>query len=206
LFFLVFLVVPNGNRSALFNAHEGRFSLYFPLFILAFFSLFIGFCCKDMFIGFGTDFWKDSIFELPQNYILVDLEFINYSFKIIPLIFTLLGIFVGIFLYGYNLSSYMDIKKNKNFRQFYFFFNKKWYIDRIYSQIISQFYLEYSYFFSYKDVDRGILENVGPYSFVNILNEISNFLKMFQKGLIFDYLFLFFVTILIFVFLLLFLF
>jgi NADH-ubiquinone oxidoreductase chain 5 len=206
LLFLVFLVTPNGNRSTIFNAHEGRFSLYFPLFVLAFFSLFIGFSCKDMFIGFGTDFWKDSIFELPHNYTLSDIEFINYFFKILPLILTFFGIFVGIFLYGYNLSFYMNVKKNNNFRKFYSFFNKKWYIDRIYAQLISQFYLKYSYFYSYKDVDRGILENVGPYSIVNNLNEVSNFLKIFQKGFIFDYLFLFFIIILIFVFFLLFLF
>ena len=48
-----------------------------PLFLLAIFSITVGFFTKDIFIGFGSDFWDYSIFMLSQNYSLRDIEFIN---------------------------------------------------------------------------------------------------------------------------------
>ena len=77
LLFLVFLTNPNGNRAIILNAHEGSIEIFLPLFILSFFSLFIGYLTKEFFIGFGTDYWLFSIFILPNNYSLIDIEFIN---------------------------------------------------------------------------------------------------------------------------------
>lgn len=54
--YLVFLAEPNGNKKNLFNAHEGTIRMTFPLFLLCFLSIFVGFLTKDFFIGFGTDF------------------------------------------------------------------------------------------------------------------------------------------------------
>ena len=51
----------------------------FPLFILSILSIFVGFLTKDLFIGFGTNFWGSSIFILPQNYMLYEIEFIDIN-------------------------------------------------------------------------------------------------------------------------------
>jgi hypothetical protein len=32
-----------------------------PLFLLSLFSIFVGYLSKDLFIGFGTDFWGSAI-------------------------------------------------------------------------------------------------------------------------------------------------
>jgi len=98
LIFLVFFSEPNGNRKNFINAHESPWPITIPLFILTLLSICVGFFTKEFFIGFGTDFWNYSIFILPENYLMVEIEFINFFFKILPLILTGLGCF-----FAYNL-------------------------------------------------------------------------------------------------------
>ena len=103
------------------------------------------------------------------------------------------------------MSDYLLLKKSKSFKSFYTFFNKKWYFDKFYNQFISQNLLYSSYHFSYKDIDRGILEGgFGPYGLVLFLEKIAKFLRFYQSGNIFHYLFLFFISSLILIFFVLF--
>ena len=190
LIILVFLGNSNGNKISLINAHEGSWRMSFPLFLLAILSIFIGFFTKDLLIGFGTNFWLTSIFILPQNYILSDIEFLNIFFKQMPLLFTLGGIFCAFLIYIYNMNSYFIIKKLKSFNFVYTFFSKKWYFDKLYNTYLSQNFLYYSYHFSYKDLDRGFFEEYGPFGLINILKIITQYLKYYQSGNIFHYLFL----------------
>jgi proton-translocating NADH-quinone oxidoreductase chain L len=197
LLFLVFLAEPNGNRFNILNSHEGSWRMTLPLFLLSILSIFIGYFTKDLFIGFGTNFWSTSIFILPKNYILLDIEFINLLNKLLPLILTLFGVFCSYFIYAISLKNYYKIKKLIFFRYFYNFLSRKWYFDRIYNQFIGQNILYYSYFLSYKDIDRGIIEIFGPFGIVFIVKFYSNYFKNYQTGHIFHYLMLFFFSILI---------
>jgi proton-translocating NADH-quinone oxidoreductase chain L len=206
LLFLVFLIKPNCNKKNLYNAHEGSWKLTLPLFILSLFSILIGFLTKELFIGFGTHFWNGAIFILPKNYILIDIEFINIFYKILPLLLTISGVFLAYFIYSSNTQYYFEIKKLNKFKTLYNFFNKKWYLDRFYNEFVSQLFLNYSYQFSYKDIDRGLLEIFGPSGIINILSLIKNKIKFIQSGNIFHYLLFFLVSIIIIFFLSLFLF
>ena len=190
LIFLVFLGNPNGNKISIVNSHEGSWRMSFPLFLLALLSIFIGFFTKDLFIGFGTNFWMASIFVLPQNYVISDIEFLNTFFKQLPLILTLSGVFFALYMYIYNMKEFFFIKKLESFKFLYTFFNKKWYFDKLYNKYLSQNFLYYSYHFSYKNLDRGILEEYGPYGLTNLLGKISEYLKYYQSGNLFHYLFL----------------
>ena len=201
LLFLVFLAEPNGNRSVILNAHEGSWRLGLPLFILSIFSISIGFLTRDLFIGFGTNFWGASIFVLPQNYVLSDIEFIDLFHKLLPLIISILGASSAYFLYSFGLNTFYGIKKTEGFKIFYNFLNRKWYFDRIYNQFIGQNALNISYHFSYKDVDRGIIEKLGPFGIVNSIKYLFNHINFLQSGFIYHYLFLilFFTILLIFI-------
>ena len=190
LIFLVFLGNPNGNKISIVNSHEGSWRMSFPLFLLALLSIFIGFFTKDLFIGFGTNFWMASIFVLPQNYVISDIEFLNTFFKQLPLILTLSGVFFALYMYIYNMKEFFFIKKLESFKFLYTFFNKKWYFDKLYNKYLSQNFLYYIYHFSYKNLDRGILEEYGPYGLTNLLGKISEYLKYYQSGNLFHYLFL----------------
>jgi NADH:ubiquinone oxidoreductase subunit 5 (subunit L)/multisubunit Na+/H+ antiporter MnhA subunit len=47
----------------------------FPLLFLALFSIFFGFVFSDLFVGMGSDFFKNSIFIHPKNISLIEAEF-----------------------------------------------------------------------------------------------------------------------------------
>jgi proton-translocating NADH-quinone oxidoreductase chain L len=195
LIYLVFLSVPNSNKVIIQNAHEASWKMSLPLFLLAILTVLIGFLTKDIFIGFGTPFWGSSIFILPKNYVIVDIEFISYFYKILPLCVTLLGIFSALVLYVWGLNDFLNLKKQFWFKRIYMFFNKKWYFDKLYNQNIVSFMLNYSYAFSYKDIDRGILEKIGPHGFISETKNILSNIKTYQSGDLFQYLFFFFLSI-----------
>jgi NADH-ubiquinone oxidoreductase chain 5 len=195
LLYLVFLSEPNGNKHITNNAHEGSWRMTLPLFLLSLLSILVGYLTKDLFIGFGTDFWNSSIFILPSNYTLTDIEFININFKILPLLVTISGVLYAFFLYQFNLQSYLDFKKTDLFKNFYTFFNKKWYFDRIYNQLLSQSFLSLSYNYFYKNVDRGLVELVGPTGIITDINMFVYKIKPIQSGYVLNYLLYFLVSI-----------
>lgn len=197
LLYLVFLAEPNGNRIVITNAHEASWRMGFPLFILSILSIIIGFATRDFFIGFGNDFWGASIFILPQNYALSDIEFIDLYHKLLPLMVSLLGASSAYFLYSFGLNYYYRVKNTRSFRVIYSFLNKKWYFDRIYNQFIGQSALNVSYHYSYKDIDRGLIEKVGPSGIINTIVYVFDSIKAVQSGFIFHYLFMFLISIVI---------
>ena len=203
LIYLVFLSKTNGNKYTVLNAHEGSMNMTVPLFLLSILSIFVGFLFKDLFIGFGTDFWNGSIYVLPKNYLLTDIEFISLKYKLLPLFVTLFGILLAFFIYTVKLQEYIELKKLLNFRIFYTFFNRKWFFDKFYNKIISSNFLFYSYFFSYDNVDRGLLEAAGPHGLTQAINVFTFDFKYIQSGNLFHYLFLFFISIIFFFILLL---
>jgi len=53
---LTFLRKPSITRVILEHVHEAPIRMALPLLFLSFFSIFIGYFLKDMFVGVGTDF------------------------------------------------------------------------------------------------------------------------------------------------------
>jgi NADH-ubiquinone oxidoreductase chain 5 len=53
---LVFRRPANGLRTNYEHAHESPMPIKFPLIILSFASLFVGYTSRDIIIGLGTDF------------------------------------------------------------------------------------------------------------------------------------------------------
>jgi NADH-ubiquinone oxidoreductase chain 5 len=206
LLFLVFLAEPNGHKTSILNAHEGSWRMTFPLFILSIFSISIGFLTRDLFIGFGTNFWGMSIFVLPQNYVLADIEFIDLFHKLLPLIISILGASFAYFLYAFGLEFFYTIKKTVLFKRIYNFLNRKWYFDRLYNEVFGQYALNLSYHFAYKNVDRGIIEKFGPSGIVSSIQSLISSLGTLQSGHIYHYLFLFSFAILLLIFIAIFFF
>ena len=197
LLYLVFLSNVNGNKNIIFNAHEGSINMVLPLFILCILSIFFGFLFKDLMIGFGTKYWGTSIYiNVMHNYI-ADIEFMNNNYiKLLPLYVTIFG---SIFAYIFYYSKSFDFKLIKNkmienilsnykfLNQFYVFFNKKWFFDRLYNEFIGQSILNLSFNYFYKTIDRGLIEKVGPYGLISRINKSLNNLFYIHTGYIMDY-------------------
>jgi len=71
---ITFLRPANGLRVHYSNAHEGSFARSFPLVLLSFASLFVGYVNRDIIIGLGTDFWGNALFTRPSEQYFVEAE------------------------------------------------------------------------------------------------------------------------------------
>ena len=191
LIYLTFLNETNGYRLPIINAHDSLIRMSFPLAILVFPSIFIGYTCKDMIIGFGTNFWGNALFVHPENLILVDSEFISIYNKLLPVLFSIMGGSLSYFLYRYNIKFIYHFKISKFGRQLYKFLNKKWFFDKLYNEYLNQVLLTFGYYITYKMTDRGLIEMVGPYGLSKTIYENSLILKQYQSGLTFQYILIF---------------
>jgi NADH-ubiquinone oxidoreductase chain 5 len=93
LLFLTFLNKTNSFKLNILHAHEPSIFISLPLIFLAFGSMFVGYLTKDMIIGFGSSFWGNSIFILSDNLSYLEAEYLPYHIKIIPFVFSHLGLF-----------------------------------------------------------------------------------------------------------------
>lgn len=159
---LTFLKKPSAFRINLLNVHEAPERMAAPLLFLSFFSIFIGYFFKDMFVGLGTDFWGNSIYVLPQNVLLLEAEFLDTSIKIFPVCLSLLGATSAFILYNFYFKILYLFKMSLIGRNIYIFFNRKWFFDKIYNYILAHNILTWSYVYTYQNLDRGLFELIGP--------------------------------------------
>jgi len=199
LLFLTFLNNSNSYKTYLNHSHEPSLFMTIPLILLALGSIFIGYITKDMFIGLGTNFWANSLFILPDHIIMLESEFIAYWIKLIPVIFSIIGAlsaFILYSLYNYIILSYkLSTFGNKLFS----FLSKKWYFDKIYNEFIVQKALDFGYNIGFKNLDRGIIEVIGPYGIVQIIYSLSKRLSNLQSGYVYHYGFIMFIGLTLFI-------
>ena len=195
LIYLTFLNNPQSNLTTFKKAHEPVFFMLIPLFVLGFGSIFIGYLTRDMFIGLGTNFWGNSIFISQINLNLIDSEFIPYYIKLIPVGLSLVGASLAIILYNFFANIILNFKLSSVGLALYSFLSKKWYFNKIYNEFIVQKAFDFGYNISFKIIDRGLIEVIGPFG---ITNTILNFTKRFsqlQSGFVYHYAFVIFISL-----------
>ena len=64
---------------------------------------------KDLFLGLGTDTWNNSLFQLITHNSFFESEFLSYKIKLIPFIFSLLGLFSAVFVYQIYESKFSSL-------------------------------------------------------------------------------------------------
>jgi NADH-ubiquinone oxidoreductase chain 5 len=197
LLYLTFLSYPNAYKNYIEHVHESPLNMVIPLVVLSFFSIFIGYIFKDMFIGAGSSFWGISLFINPSLTLLTVSEFIPSFIKLIPVFFSLLGAISSLIIYVYFYPQLIALQFQNFSLKFYSFFNKKWYFDLLYNNFLVLPFLKFSYTNVFKKIDRGFFEHVGPSGLSNYVSNLSNFVSKAHSGLIYNYA-LFFVLFLVF--------
>jgi NADH-ubiquinone oxidoreductase chain 5 len=187
LAFLTFLSEPNGYKPVLIGAHDAPIRMALPLLILSIPSIFIGYLSRDLFIGLGSGFWNNALFVLPQNLNAIDAEFIPHFFKLLPVALSLTGASLALYLYTFLSKDLYLLKTSIVGRKLYNFLNRKWFFDKVYNEFISQSALSFGYFVSYKSIDRGIIEMLGPWGLSKTVLSQTSILSRLQTGLVYDY-------------------
>lgn len=187
LVYFSFLSETNAYKNIIKNAHDVPFEMGFPLGLLAFGSIFIGYLSKDMFVGLGSNFWNNSIYIKPIHNQMIEAEFLPVIFKILPVILSFLGLFSAIYLYFFKFKFLYKLKISDYGLYFYTFLNRKWYFDKIYYEFINQYILKIGYNVTYKMIDKGLIEMCGPYGLISIFSFLSQQIVSIQTGFIYHY-------------------
>ena len=183
LLFLTFLSKPNGYKSVLSFAKESNFKTIFALSCLSVPSIFVGYFTKDMLVGLGSTFFNNTIFLNSSHFNKFDEEFsLPIIFKLLPVSISLFGIMIALIIYSYNNKLLIFFKTSKLGIKLYQFLNQKWYIDKIYNEIIGQTFFKFGYSFSYKIIDRCVFEMLGPTGLSILIMRISSDLHKLQSG------------------------
>ena len=187
LLFLTFLSPTAAYKNSVAHTHDAPPIMALPLILLAFGSIFVGYLCKDMMIGLGSNFWGNSIFILPKNILLLESEYIPQSQKFLPLFFTVLGLFLA-FIVNYNNTKQTYILKTSWLgNKLYYMFNKRWFFDKVYNDFIGQKALSFGYNTSFKTLDKGIFEILGPFGISILFQRFTSHISKLQSGMIYHY-------------------
>jgi NADH-ubiquinone oxidoreductase chain 5 len=196
----VFFLIPN-KKKFLILAHEGDYTLLFPLFLLSFFSIFFGFLFKEIYIGIGSDIFVD-VFYRSLNFFDSEFFFSNgfnyFLIKNLPLLFAFFGFFFNYYfldlinaLINYLLLIQLNNSLSLKILEFryklltYFFF--RWYIDNLYSDFAYKLFLYFINFFYF--LDRGFIEKL-PLFIIDKVKISKLFFNLIQSGYIYIYIYL----------------
>ena len=187
LLFLTFLTPTSAFRPTIQRAHDAPPLMALPLVGLAFGSLFVGYLGKDMMIGMGTDFWGNALFVLPQNLVLLESEYIPQAEKMLPLLYTLIGALLAYTLHFALPRRGYQLKTSWLGRRLYTMLNRRWFFDKVYNDFVGRRVMDFGYQISWKAIDKGCLEVLGPFGVAATLPLWSRLISRLQSGKIYHY-------------------
>ena len=194
LLMLTFISPPNGPQTTLRGAHESPWQMSVPLFILAVGAIFVGYLGRDAIIGAGSDFFKHSIFVLPEHLNVLEAEFISPLTKWTPVMCSMTGAALSFVLYSSPLNSIFATIYTPTGKTVYTFLNNKWHFDFVFNHYIAKPALIFGHDVTYKIIDRGLIEQVGPTGLTAALKNLTTSLSNIQSGLIYNYAFAIFLA------------
>ena len=176
LIYLTFLTNPNSKKEVLINAHESSLNILLPLFFLALGSIFVGYLTKEITLS-------NIVHPIVPNYI-----------KILPVILSLSGGFCALLLYNGLWGFYVlmgaqgETFYNKNiYHSIYTFLNSAWQFNYIINHFIIANVWNFGHLISYKVIDRGLLEILGPRGISSVIINITQKISNLQSGMVFNY-------------------
>ena len=187
LLFLTFLAPTSAYSSSIKKTHDTSLVMGIPLLLLAFGSLFVGFLAKDMMIGPGSDFWGNSLFVLPQHTILTESEYIPQFQKMLPLLFISSGLLLAYIINYRSPSLSFSLKTSALGRRLYYMLNKRWFFDKVYNDFLAGNGLAFGYLVSFKALDKGSFEILGPHGITQIFRRCTEQVSRIQSGMIYHY-------------------
>ena len=107
----------------------------------------------------------------------------------LPLFCTLLGAFSAYLLSGPKRMQRLvyQLKSSRLGRSLYLFLNKRWLFDKVYNDFVAENSLHFGYHISFKTLDKGCFEILGPYGISNLFQRFTTHVARLQSGMIYHY-------------------
>lgn len=173
---LAFLQSPTTDISSYKNAHEPGVAMTLPLFLLGLASIYIGYIMKDIVVGPGTPFIE---FEGGYAHSSIEAEGIDVFIKWLPVLLSTIGAIYGLIKYP---SSGIGVMKT-----WYTFLSNKWNVDQVYNQLFVMKILNFGHNITYKVLDRGLIEEMGPTGIIKAVGGLASKASGVQTGQIGQY-------------------
>jgi proton-translocating NADH-quinone oxidoreductase chain L len=187
LLLMTFVNPINAIQTSLKNVHDAPLCMAIPLMILACGSLFVGYASKDMLIGPGTPFWHNSVYSDGAHSLFIESEYIPQVVKGIPVICSVLGALLALCLTHASYSNVYLLKTSYLGKKIYTFFNKRWLFDTTINDKIARTFLTFGHEVSFKSLDKGFIEALGPSGLTHVCIELANNVRSIQSGYIYQY-------------------
>lgn len=176
LIYLTFISNTNSKKEVLMNVHESPWNITLPLLLLALGSIFVGYITREIVVGT----------VLPPV--------IPSSIKLVPVVLSLLGATLAFLSYN-TLNGFKvflpKIKPQTVVNLFnpaiYTFLNSAWQFNYIINHFLVAKAWKFGHLISYRIIDRGLLEIIGPRGISKFLIGVSQKISNLQSGLVFNY-------------------
>ncbi|RWK62598.1 NADH-quinone oxidoreductase subunit L [Mesorhizobium sp.] len=187
LIFMTFHGQPRASHEVMHHVHESPPVMLVPLLILAAGSLFAGVIFHGAFIGEGyAEFWKVSLFTLPENHILHDIHEVPLWVKLAPFIAMLIGFAIA--WQFYIRAPEMPKNLAAQHRGLYAFLLNKWYFDELYDLLFVRPAKRLGHFL-WKTGDGTIIDGLGPDGVSARVVDVTNRVVKLQTGYLYHYAF-----------------
>ena len=176
LLYWVFLSNVQGYKLVFQRAYEADERILWVFRFLMLGSLFSGFLLKDAFLGFGSDFLKESVaISVLSTTVFFESEFVPLYIKLLPLLVSCLGaIFALVFCSSSLYTGLVKWQMRSTFGYLaYVFLVKKWFFDRLYNYYIAARVYKIGLYL-YTHADQGYIEWCGPQGISKLLDIASN--------------------------------
>ena len=195
LIYLTFFKTTSLNKKTISNVHDGNYFVIVPFFILFIGSVFVGYIFSDMYIGPAVETWGSYNILYNGIYSMWDLEFIPVYIKVMPTLFSISGALLASYLYSYKKE--LINSKARDYFEIYYVLSNKFNFDNVYNKYIVKPLLYVGYHITFKVVDRGFIEYIGPYGLSHSVMKASKWVKNAQTGFIYNYSFLIVIYVII---------
>ncbi|PAQ03494.1 NADH-quinone oxidoreductase subunit L [Mesorhizobium mediterraneum] len=187
LIFMTFHGQPRASHEVMHHVHESPPVMLVPLFILAAGALFAGVIFHGAFIGEGyAEFWKASLFTLPENHILHDIHEVPLWVKLAPFIAMLIGFAIA--WQFYIRAPEMPKNLAAQHRGLYAFLLNKWYFDELFDLLFVRPAKRLGHFL-WKTGDGTVIDGLGPDGISARVVDVTNRVVKLQTGYLYHYAF-----------------
>ncbi|TGS16904.1 NADH-quinone oxidoreductase subunit L [Mesorhizobium sp. M2E.F.Ca.ET.209.01.1.1] len=187
LIFMTFHGEPRASHEVMHHVHESPPVMLVPLYVLAAGALFAGIIFHGAFIGEGyAEFWKASLFTLPDNHILHEIHELPLWVELAPFVAMVIGLAVA--WKFYIRSPELPRSVAANHRLLYAFLLNKWYFDELYDFLFVQPAKRLGRFL-WKTGDGTIIDGLGPDGVSARVVDVTNRVVKLQTGYLYHYAF-----------------
>ncbi|RUV28722.1 MULTISPECIES: NADH-quinone oxidoreductase subunit L [unclassified Mesorhizobium] len=187
LIFMTFHGQPRASHEVMHHVHESPPVMLVPLYILAASALFAGVIFHGAFIGEGyAEFWKASLFTLPENHILHDMHEVPLWVKLAPFVAMLIGFAIA--WQFYIRAPEMPKNLAAQHRGLYAFLLNKWYFDELYDLLFVRPAKRLGHFL-WKTGDGTVIDGLGPDGVSARVVDVTNRVVKLQTGYLYHYAF-----------------